>query len=437
VNPIQRARRSAKVLALATRTFLGYRRTSWRNRRLPADEAQRRLSAYHRKSAERFYNTATELQGLLIKTGQVIGTRADIFPDEYVEVLSRLHDEVPPRPFDEMRALIEEELGKPLAEVFAEFAETPIASASLAQVHRARLHDGRDVAVKVQYPGIDDVVRVDLQNIQLLVRFANRVLRDFDFTPIVEELTQNIPDELDFIHEGHNAEATARNFAGEANIIVPQIYWEHTTRRVLVMEYIEGIKITDFAAMDAAGIDRQAVAQLLVESYARQIFAHGFFHADPHPGNLFVRPGPKLAILDYGLAKRLSPQFLRDFVRLMAAMVAGDRDGLVAAFRALGFKTRHDGDGGFEALGEAMATRMARNEEFTRDKALLGEFQQRMMRLLRENPIVKVPGEFLLIGRVMGLLSGIGTQLGSQVNLLDVLSREVAASPALRGAPAD
>jgi aarF domain-containing kinase len=437
VNPIQRARRSTRVLALAARTFVGYRRTSWRNRRLPADEAQRRLSAYHRKSAERFYETATDLQGLLIKTGQVIGARADLFPDEYVEVLSRLHDAVPPRPYEPIRALIEAELGQPIDEVFSEFERVPIASASLAQVHRARLRDGREAAVKVQYPGIEDVVRVDLQNIRLLVRFANRVLRDFDFTPIVDELVENIPHELDFIHEGHNAEATARNFAEQPEIVVPEIYWQYTTRRVLVMEYIEGIKITDLAAMDAAGIDRQAVAQLLVESYARQIFAHGFFHADPHPGNLFVQPGPKLVILDYGLAKQLSPQFLRDFVRLMGAMIVGDREGLAAAFRALGFRTRHEDDAAFEALGEALVTRMSRNQEFNRDRSMVSQFQQRLMRLLRENPIVKVPGEFLLIGRVMGLLSGLGTQLGSQVNLLEVLSREVAASPALRTAPAD
>jgi predicted unusual protein kinase regulating ubiquinone biosynthesis (AarF/ABC1/UbiB family) len=195
------------------------------------------------------------------------------------------------------------------------------------------------------------------------------------------------------------------------------------------MEFVEGIKITDMPALDAAGIDRQAVARLLTESYVKQIFAHGFFHADPHPGNLFVQPGPKLVIVDFGLAKQLPPGFLRGFVRLTTALIGGDSASLAQAFRDLGFRTRHADDSVYQALGEAMVSRLSRNDEFNSDRALLLEFQQRMMRLFRENPVVRVPGEFLLIGRVMGLLSGLGAQLGSQVNLLDVLGDHVAAAP--------
>jgi predicted unusual protein kinase regulating ubiquinone biosynthesis (AarF/ABC1/UbiB family) len=230
-----------------------------------------------------------------------------------------------------------------------------------------------------------------------------------------------VPLELDFINEGHNAEAAARNFAGHPEIVIPRIDWEHTTRRVLTMEFVDGIKITDVAGLDAAGIDRQAVYRILAESYVRQIFAHGFFHADPHPGNLFVQPGPKLVIVDFGLAKQLSPTFLRGFVHLVTSLVVEDSAGLAQAFRDLGFQTRHADDGVFDALGEAMITRLSRSGEFHRNRQLLIEFQQRMMRVLRENPVVRVPGEFLLIARVMGLLSGVGASLGAEVNLLDVL----------------
>jgi predicted unusual protein kinase regulating ubiquinone biosynthesis (AarF/ABC1/UbiB family) len=264
----------------------------------------------------------------------------------------------------------------------------------------------------------------------LLARFANRVLRDFDFTSVTDELSANVPLELDFIHEGHNAEAAAANFAEQDDIIVPRIYWEHTTRRVLTMEFLEGIKITDLAAIDAAGIDRQAVAHLLAESYLRQIFAHGFFHADPHPGNLFVRPGPKLVIVDFGLTKQLPPTFLQGFVRLTSALLASDRDALVQAFRELGFRTKRDDDTVFEAMGEAMVTRLSRNSEFNRDRQMLTEFNDRMMRIFRENPLVRVPGEFLYIGRVMGMLGGLGTQLGSEVNLMSVLGAQLPASAA-------
>jgi predicted unusual protein kinase regulating ubiquinone biosynthesis (AarF/ABC1/UbiB family) len=281
------------------------------------------------------------------------------------------------------------------------------------------------VAVKVQYPDIEEIVHVDLQNMRMLGALGNRVLRDFDFSPIIEELTANIPLELDFINEGRNAERTARNFAGQDDIIVPKIYWEYTTRKLLVMEFVEGIKVTDFARLDAAGISRQEVARLVSEKYVRQIFAHGFFHADPHPGNLFIQPGPKLVIVDFGLAKQLEPAFLRGFVRLLTALMAQDKAGLAQAFRDLGFKTKRQDDAVFDALGEALITRLSRNGEFNRDRALLMEFQERMMRILRENPVVRVPGEFLYIGRVMGLLGGLGAQLGSEVNVLDVLGAEL------------
>ena len=426
MNRVQRLRRSVRVVSTAGRIYLGYRRVAWRNKWRPPEEARRRLAEYHRRSAQRILQMATSLQGLLIKMGQMMGARADIFPEEYIEILSQLHDTVPPRPYDVIRRAIEEELGAPLAETFAEFSPTPIASASLAQVHRARLHDGRDVAVKVQYPEIAAIVQVDLQNIRLLARGAGRLLRDFDLMPIVDELNANVPLELDFIHEGHNAEATARNFANQDDIIVPRIHWDYTTRRVLTMEFVDGIKITDMAGLEAAGIDRQDVYRLLAESYFRQIFAHGFFHADPHPGNLFVRPGPKLVIVDFGLAKQLPPGFVQGFIRLISALIASDGPALAQAFRELGFRTRHADDGVFEALGEAMVTRLSRNEEFNRDRQMLFEFQERMMRMFRENPVVRVPGDFLLIGRVMGLLAGLGAQMGAQANLLDILGAQVA-----------
>jgi predicted unusual protein kinase regulating ubiquinone biosynthesis (AarF/ABC1/UbiB family) len=425
-----RVRRSARVLWTASSIFAGYRRVAWSNRNKPPAEAAQQLSQYHRRSAERILATANELQGLLIKVGQLIGARADVFPDEYVEVLSRLHDTVPPRPFSVMRPVIEHELRAPIEDVFREFDSTPIASASLAQVYRARLKDGLDVAVKVQYPDIEEIVQVDLQNVRLLARGAKRILRDFDLTPVVDELNANAPLELDFINEGQNAELAARNFAEQDDVIVPKIYWEYSTRRVLTMEFLEGIKITDIASINDAGIDHQAISRLLAQSYFKQIFAHGFFHADPHPGNLFVRPGPKLIIVDFGLAKQLPPDFLRGFVHLTSALIAGDKERLIAAFKDLGFKTKLNDDSGFEALGEAMVTRLSRNEEFSRDKRLMAEFNDRMMKLFRENPIVRVPGEFLYIGRVMGLLGGLGTQLGSEVNLLEVLGGELPTAPA-------
>ena len=425
MNPIQRFRRSALVGRTATRIFVAYRWHGWKHRNADPDISDQELSELHRRNAESILKTATELKGLIIKLGQILGARADIVPNEYIEVLSQLHDAVPPRPFHVIRRHVEKELGAPLDDVFAEFAREPIAAASLAQVHRARLHDGRDVAVKVQYPDIEEIVRVDLQNIQALTRVAGWVLKDYDLQSMVDELSTNAPLELDFIHEGHNAEACAANFAGQDNIVVPEIYWEHTTKRVLVMEFVDGIKITDLEAIDAAGIDRQQVAQLLTDSYFKQIFSHGFFHADPHPGNLFVQPGPKLVIVDFGIAKRLPEGFLDGFIRLVAALVSGNLEGLPKAFRDLGFRTRHDDDEVFNAIGEAMVTRLSRNREFNENRELMSEFQDNMMQIIRENPVVSVPGDFLYLGRVLGLLAGLGVQLGSQVNMLEAMGRHL------------
>ncbi len=430
MNVARRAYRSLTVGWLAARVFVSYRLHGWRTRRLPAADAERQLAALHRRNAERVFHTATSRKGLLIKVGQLIGARADIFPDEYVEVLSRLHDTLPPRPFPVVRRAIEDELGRKIEDVFAELNPTAIAAASLAQVHRGRLHDGRDVAVKVQYPEIEEIVQVDLRNLRLLARVAGWLLRDYDFASVVRELSENVPRELDFINEGRNAEKSAANFADDKDILVPAVYWEHTTRRLLVMEFMEGIKVTDATALRSAGISPNEVVRLLSESYLRQILTHGFFHADPHPGNLFIQPGPKLVIVDFGLAKQLSPTFVHGFIRLNLAMMTADRAGLAQAFRDLGFRTRRDDDAVFDALGETMITRLSRNGELNRDRSQVWELQERMMRIIRENPIVSIPGEFLYIGRVLGLLSGLSAQLGADIDLIAVLRDQVPAEAA-------
>jgi len=346
--------------ALAARVYLGYKAITLAEKRLRIGDAAERRSRHHTGSARRLYELAVRRQGLLIKFGQIIGSRPDLVPDEYIGVLSRLQDQVPPRPFAVMKRRIELQLERPLSDVFAEFDEKPIAAASLAQVHRARLKrpaagwrstedgawDGVDVAVKVQYPGIQNVVENDLRNIRFLLRILQRFEKNLDFTPLVEEISHNVPLELDFINEGHNAEMIAKNFGRRDDIIVPKIAWEYSTRRVLVMEYLEGIKITDLAGLERAGIDRQAVAQLVIDAYCEQLYLHGMFHADPHPGNLFVQPpsrpgeGPKLIMLDFGLCRQLDDRFRLGYARLVNAMLSWNVADMVQAFLDLGVKSR-------------------------------------------------------------------------------------------------
>ena len=408
---------------MLARVFLGYKAITLRERFRGHDWAEAKRHRHHAWSAQRIYDTALVLEGLLIKTGQFLGARPDVLPEEYVAVLSHLHDEVPPDPFPVIREVIEAELGRALDDIFAEFEEEPIAAASLAQVHRARLQDGRVAAVKVQYPAIRHIVQIDLANLRFFIGVLNRIDKSIDYTFVAEELRANIPKELDFINEGRNAERMARDFADDPDILVPAIYWEHTTERVLTMEYIDGIKITDVQALQAARIDTRAVARLLMECYARQMLGHGFFHADPHPGNLFVRPGPRLVFVDFGQAKELSPGFSRSFATFTKAILDSEDDTMAEAFRSLGFRTKQDEHDGYVALGNAYVgdiVRSAYSETGYIDLETVNQSYQEIVRLLKQNPLVAFPPEMLMVGRVFGLLSGLSKHLDARTDLREV-----------------
>lgn len=419
----ERVRRFLAVSTLAARVYARYKAITLRQRRfgLPAEEAEALRRAHHTWSAQRLYDLAIRQQGLLIKFGQIVGSRPDLIPEEYVSVLSRLQDQVPPRPFRVIEKRITSELGRPLSDVFSDFEEEPIASASLAQVHRAVLKDGRTVAVKVQYPGIREVVQTDLDSIKFLLRILSALERNLDFGPIIQEISRNVPLELDFINEGHNAEMIDANFATRPEIIVPRIYWEYTTRRVLVMEFLEGIKITDVDALRAAGIDLQAVAQLISEAYCEQLYLHGMFHADPHPGNLLVRPGPQLVMLDFGLCRKLDDQFRLGYAKLTHAMITGNAGEIVQGFHDLGFRARRANDPTPYLVIARAFMESGRPGHAYADPDLVAEANARMARAIRANPLVEIPREFILIMRVVGLLSGLGKRLDSRVNVFSMV----------------
>lgn len=395
-------------------------------------DTRQKVSRRHRRNAEALYKLAVDLQGLMIKPCQFLSSRADIVPDEYIDVLSRLQDQVPPRPYREIRRVIQQELGAPPETLFAAFARRPVAAASLAQVHRARLHDGRSVAVKVQYPGIDKVADADLKNMKMLAKMLARLERPFDFTPIVRELEVMAPLELDFINEGHNAEIVAKNLRHRPEFVVPGIIWERTSRRVLTMDFIEGLKITDIAGMKAAGIDPPAVAQLLTEAFCEQMLINGFFHADPHPGNLIVQPpvagvhGPRIGLIDFGLAKRFPAAFRRSFVELTRAIILKDDLATAKAFQALGFRAKSNDPKTFLALGDAFLGRAVRENRSYADADMVAEVNAMLTRTLRENPVVNVPSDIVLVGRVTGLLAGLAKSLNSQVDLLGTMMPYVA-----------
>lgn len=410
------------VSYLVVRVYGGYKLIQWGRRFRSPQEQAARYAKHHRRSAEWIYQTALHLEGWLVKACQFIGTRADILPQEYIEVLSRLQDQVPPRPFAIVQQRIEVELGKSLSEVFTSFSPQPIAAASLAQVHEAVLHDGRRAAVKVQYPGIAELVDLDVRNIAFFVDWLARLEPRYDFRFVVKELRRYIPLELDFVHEGHNAELVRRNFAARGDdVVAPRIYWEYTTPRILIMEFMEGIKVTEVEALRQAGIDTRVVAQKLTEAYLQQILLDGLFHADPHPGNLLVQPGPRLVFLDFGLTKDLPPEFPEEMARLTSAIVMQSPEKIIASFRRLGFVTKHGGSESLLVLGEAMLGHSVKENKSYADPEMVDRFNAELSDAMRKDPIVEAPSDLVLVGRVMGLLSGIGKQLGSEVNLLTTL----------------
>ena len=384
---------------------------------------------------------AIRQQGLIIKTCQFLGSRADILMEEYVETLSLLHDAVPPRPWRQMRQLVERELGGRVEDLYAAFNTTAVAAASLAQVYRARMHDGTDVAVKVQYPGVEGIVQADLKNIRLLANMWARLETVIDFRVVVDEMERNAPEEVDFVHEGHAAEEIAGILASRDDVVVPRIYWERSARRVLTMDYLDGIKITDVEALQAAGYDTAQVAQSLIDIYNVMVLRHGMFHADPHPGNLFVLPPmmpgrvARIGLIDFGLTKRLPEAFRVQVVVLTSAIVAQHREDVQRAMEGMGFRTRYEDEETYYALGEAFLGDVLRSGKAYADQQLFADVNLRLGRVLRSNPLVQVPGDVILIARVMGLLSGIGRTLDSKTDILEslvpYLEEETAGEPAV------
>ena len=395
-------------------------------RRLRRSELPDASARYHLSAARAIVRRAVKQQGLIIKAVQFLGSRADILREEYVETLSMLHDAVPPRPWSEMRPLIERELRGPVEELFAEFDQGPLAAASLAQVYRARLHDGTDVAVKVQYPGIERIVEWDLQTIHWLAATWARIETVLDFRPVAAEMERNVPDEIDFIHEGRAAEEIAALLADRDDVVVPRIYWERSSRRVLTMDYLDGIKITDLEALRAAGVDSTQVAESLIDVYNFMVLRHGIFHADPHPGNLFVLPSddggrPRIGLVDFGLTKRLPEEFRQQVVVLTSAIIAQHRAEVSMAMEEMGFRTRVRDEETYYEIGEAFLGEVLRSGQSYADQQLFAEVNVRLNRVLRANPLLEVPGDVVLIARVMGLLSGIGRTLDAETDLVEAI----------------
>ncbi|WP_253377110.1 AarF/ABC1/UbiB kinase family protein [Okibacterium sp. HSC-33S16] len=401
--------------------------------------AERTRARRMKRFARRFHVLAVDLGGLMIKVGQFMSSRLDVLPPEITSELEGLQDEVPPVPFAAIRALAEAELGLPLTSAFSTIDEVPVAAASLGQAHRATLGalDRADTGLtgavlKVQRPGIDEIVAVDLAALRKVGGWLShvRLVSDRVNAPaLVEEFAVTSLEEIDYLHEAENSERFAEDFVGDDRVAIPAVVWERTTRRVLTLEDVTAIKITDGDALRAAGIDPSYVASVFATVMFDQLFTHGFFHADPHPGNIFVTPidDPtsdrpwKLTFIDFGMMGEVSNRTKSGLRKLLIAAASRDGRGLVTAMSDVGvlLPTAETSE-----LERAMVQLFARfggmgfAELREVDPREFRDFAEQFGDVVRSLPF-QLPENFLLVIRAMSLTSGVCSALDPKFNLWD------------------
>ena len=413
-------RRFLKGLVIALRIILSYRLARVFAIFLSPEDRAARLSDLNRRNAVLIREKALEMKGVMIKVGQFLSSRKDFLPDEYIEELSELQDQVPPHDFGEIRQRIIDELGSPPEEVFAEFEREPIAAASLGQVHRAVLKDGRKAAVKVQYPGIEKIIETDIKMFEVLIRLMRGRMGWIDLRVIHEEFSKIVRAELDYVQEGKNAEKFRLNFSSDERVVIPRVYWEFSSGKVLTLEFVGGIKITECAVIKASGVDCRKLVNLLVETYAKMIFVHGFFHCDPHPGNIFVGEGATIVFVDFGMVQAITDATRRNLRRYANAIVENDATAIVEALEKLGFLIE---GADYTAIVEVTQDLIDKYRYSTPEelKSLtvddIGEELDNVRGVISN---FQVPNYFILLLRTIGMLNGMSYRLNPEVNIIEI-----------------
>jgi ubiquinone biosynthesis protein len=300
----------------------------------PVAERLRLLS-----EAERLRLAFEELGPTFIKFGQILSTRHDLLPEEYIKELSRLQDSVPPFEYQKVESAVEIEFGKTINELFFSFDQEPLAAASIGQVHRARLHTGEYVVVKVMRPGVEDIIETDLFILMSMARFAEKHIKETKFfNPVgfVDDFSRIIRQELDYTHEAQNADRFYFNFRESPTVRIPKIYWKYTTRHILAQEYVEGTRVLDIAGIEAMGLDPKKMSIDIANAYLKMIFEDGFYHADPHPGNILVSRDGKVIFLDFGMAGHVDPVLRENLANLIFAMQKDDLELLSETLAEIG-----------------------------------------------------------------------------------------------------
>ncbi len=361
-----------------------------------------------------------ELGPTFVKLGQMLAAHPELLPPEFIAEFKKFHDDVPPFPFDQVRQMIETETGRLVADIFESFDETPIAAASIGQVHSAVLRDGGRVAVKVQRPGIQAMMAADLRIIRRIAGILEKgvpVFRQMGAVAVVDEFRRNLMQELDFDGEVRNMVRYREMFADEPGLFVPAPIDGLCTSRVIVMDFVDGIKITDTAALTAAGVDMQKVVETGMNVILRSIFEFGFFHCDPHPGNFFVLRDGTVALLDYGTVGTVDSRRIDEMVAFMIALAGSDVDAMVNVLLdmdVIGDETD------VRSLRAALSSLMARYRTASLKDVKLATFMNDVVGVARAHA-VRLPADLLMVGKAMSIMEGIGTEVCPEFKPVDFI----------------
>jgi len=373
----------------------------------------------NKSTAERLRLALEELGPTFVKLGQMLSVRPDLLPEVFINEFQKLQDEVPPFPSKEAKKVIELELTQEISTIFSHFEEKPIAAASLAQVHRATLISGEDVVVKVQRPKIRSIIEADLNILFHLASLIERHIPEselYDPTGVVQEFAKTIRRELDFVREGNNIYHFQRNFESDPTVYVPKVYWELTTEKVLTMEYIGGIKVTELEKLKMADLDRKVIAYNGARAILKEVFEHGFFHGDPHPGNIFVLPDNVIAPIDFGMMGRLDNQLMEAAADLLTAIIKKDIDRIMRVFVEIGAMEDIADERGLKA---DLTDFLDRYYQVPLFQLNIGKIINEMMEIIREHRI-KLPTDLILMARALVLEEGVGRTLDPEFDMIAI-----------------
>ncbi len=404
----------AFVLSLLTGLWLDSKPWSYAGGVTDEKKARRR-----QQQAIWIRDTFLDLGPTFIKVGQLFSTRADLFPSEYVEELTKLQDRVPAFSYEQVETIIKQDLGKSVTELFRSFDPIPLAAASLGQVHKAQLHTGEEVVVKVQRPGLRQLFTIDLQILKGIARYFQNHPdwgRGRDWMGIYEECCRILWEEIDYINEGRNADTFRRNFRTYDWVQVPRVYWRYASPRVLTLEYLPGIKISHYEALEAAGLDRKLIANLGAKAYLQQLLNDGFFHADPHPGNIAVSAEGALIFYDFGMMGQIKTNVREQLMETLFGVAQKDAERVVASLVELGALSPVDDMGP-----------VRRSVQYILDNFMDKPFEEQSVSAISDDLYeiaydqpFRFPATFTFVMRAFSTLEGVGKGLDPEFNFMEV-----------------